>query len=59
MYAGPIKDFDEFLADIIKYDVIVSDTNHMTNIGFTEYFTGGLRVTTGHKYKFKFGFNFP
>ena len=59
MDAGPVKDFDEFLANIIKYDVIVPDANYMANISLTEDFTGGLRVAAGHKYEFKSGLDFP
>lgn len=39
--------------------MVISDTDYMTNISLTENFTSGLRVTTGHKYEFKFGLDFP
>ena len=56
---GPIKYFDEFLANIIEDNMIVSDADYMADIGLTEDFSGGLRVAAGHKYEFKSGLDFP
>ncbi len=59
MNARPVKDLDKLFANIIKNHMVISDTDDMADISLTKDFSCWFRMTTGHKYEFKFGLDFP